>query len=169
VAGPRHTVLAASADWQLFERDRPMYGGTYDWYTLEGPTVRLHDGVYYCIYSGGSWHGTGYAVAWAEAAHPLGPWHEPTSHAVAPDVTPGSRSAVASDVTVDNRLLATVPGHVWGPGHNSVVTTREGAEMLVYHAWDEPGTRRQMCIDPLIWADGPRTPGPSWDEQPLPS
>ena len=37
-----------------------MYGAIYDWYTLEGPAVRHHDGAYYCFYSGGSWLTEGY-------------------------------------------------------------------------------------------------------------
>jgi arabinan endo-1,5-alpha-L-arabinosidase len=149
LSGPGRQVLAPSADWQIYERGRSMYGGVYDWHTLEGPTVREHNGTYYCVYSGGSFLGEGYAVAWARADHPLGPWTEPAAG--------------------DHRLLATVPGHVRGPGHNSIVTTAGGTDMLVYHAWDEAGTKRQMCIDPLEWADdGPRTPGPSWQERPLP-
>jgi arabinan endo-1,5-alpha-L-arabinosidase len=150
LAGRGRSVLAPSADWQIFERQRSMYGRVYDWHTLEGPTVRAHDGAYYCVYSGGSFLGEGYGVAWARADSPLGPWTEPAD---------GS-----------NRLLATVPGHVRGPGHNSIVTTFGGSDVLVYHAWDEAGEKRQMCIDPLLWqADGPTTPGPSWTEQPRPA
>ena len=149
VAGLGHQVLSATADWQIFQRDRSMYGKTYDWHTLEGPSVRLHDGTYYCIYSGGSYLGEGYGVAWARADHPLGPWVEPPADT--------------------GRLLATVPGHVRGPGHNSIVTTFGGTDMLVYHAWDAVGTRRWMCIDPLTWGEhGPRTSGPSWEDMPLP-
>ena len=149
LAAPAQQVLVPSADWQIFERQRPMYGQVYDWHTLEGPTVREHDGGYYCVYSGGSFLGEGYGVAWARADHPLGPWVEPED---------GS-----------NRLLATVPGHVRGPGHNSVVTTPAGTDVLVYHAWDEAGENRQMCIDVLEWTpEGPTTPGPSWTEQPTP-
>ena len=66
-----------------------------------GPVRRHHDGGYDCFYSGGSWLTEGYAVAWA-SDHPLGP----------------GPNRPASD-----RLLATVPGHVRGPGHNSIVTT----------------------------------------------
>jgi len=147
LVGGTRTVLAPSADWQIFERDRPMYGARYDWHTLEGPTVRRHGGRYHCLYSGGSWQGPGYGVSWASALSPLGPWTQ----------------------TGAERLLRTVPGHVRGPGHNSVVTTPGGTEVLAYHAWDEAGTRRQLCIDPLTWTeDGPATPGPTWDEQPLP-
>ena len=147
LVGGTETVLAPSADWQIFERDRPMYGARYDWHTLEGPTVRRHAGRYHCLYSGGSWQGPGYGVSWASAPGPLGPWTQ----------------------TGAERLLRTVPGHVRGPGHNSVVTTPAGTDVLAYHAWDEAGERRQLCIDPLTWTeDGPATPGPTWDEQPLP-
>lgn len=142
-------VLGATADWQIFARGRAIYGSVYDWHTLEGPSVRRHEDTYYCIYSGGDWETENYAVSWASAPSPLGPWTEPL---------PGTA-----------RLLSTVPGFVRGPGHNSVVTTFGGADMLVYHAWDQASTRRQMCIDPLLWGDdGPRTPGPTWQEQVLP-
>jgi len=145
LAGPGRQVLAPSADWQIFERQRSIYGRVVDWHTLEGPTVREHGGRYYCLYSGGSYLGEGYGVAWATAEHPLGPWSE------APE---------------QQRLLATVPGHVRGPGHNSVVTSFGGTDVLVYHAWDETMTTRWMCIDPLAWGpDGPTTPGPTWTEQ----
>jgi arabinan endo-1,5-alpha-L-arabinosidase len=148
VAGPGRPVLAPTADWQIFERQRSIYGRVVDWHTLEGPTVREHGGRYYCLYSGGSYLGEGYGVAWAVADHPLGPWTEPSPQ---------------------RRLLATVPGHVRGPGHNSVVTTPGGTDVLVYHAWDETMTTRAMCIDPLAWGpDGPTTPGPTWTEQPRP-
>jgi beta-xylosidase len=149
-AGRPEQVLAPTADWQIYQRERHMYGRTYDWHTLEGPNVRLHDGVYYCLYSGGSWQSEGYAVSWARADSPLGPWSEPSGTA--------------------GRLLATVPGHVRGPGHNSVVTTAGGTDIIIYHAWDPTGQRRQMCIDPLRWtAGGPRIEGPSWQEKPLPA
>src|ERR671913_19224 len=35
LAGAGTTVLEASADWQLYQAQRSMYGATYDWYTLE--------------------------------------------------------------------------------------------------------------------------------------
>jgi beta-xylosidase len=150
LGGQPRTVLEATADWQLFQAQRPMYGSTYDWYTLEGPAVRIHDGRYYCFYSGGSWQTEGYAVAWASAPSPLGPWTEPPA--------------------ATGHLLAAVPGHVRGPGHNSIVTTHGGSDMIVYHAWDAATTRRMMCIDPLEWrADGPHTSGPSWEDRPLPA
>ncbi len=149
VQGDPRVVVAPSADWQLYQRDRPMYGAVYDWHTIEGPAVVCRAGRYYCLYSAGSWLDESYAVGWAVAPTPVGPWTEPT----------GERS----------RLLASIPGRVRGPGHNSIVTTPGGTDMIVYHAWDETGERRQMWIDPLSWsADGPSTSGPEWQEQPLP-
>ena len=145
--GATQTVLEPSADWQLYLRGRRMYGRDYDWHTLEGPFVRKHDGRYFCFYSGGSWQNDGYGVAYAGADHPLGPWSEPPE-------TP--------------RLLSTVPGKVIGPGHNSVVTTPAGADVIVYHAWDPELTARRMCIDPLRWsAEGPSVEGPSTEPRSL--
>lgn len=136
-------VLAATADWQLYQRARPIYDQIIDWYTLEGPCVTRHAGRYYLLYSAGSWQQPSYAVAWAVADHPLGPWTEAEGD--------------------DAQLLRTAPGHLIGPGHNSLVTTQNGRDILVYHAWDLARERRQMCIDPLDWTErGPTTTGPTW-------
>ena len=150
LAGRPETVLRPSGDWQLFKRQREMYGGVYDWHTLEGPTVREHEGRYYCFYSGGNWQTDGYGVSYAVADHPLGPWVE-------------SPAALA-----EGPLLRTVPGHVLGPGHNSVVTTPEGLDVMVYHAWDPGQTARRMCLDRLEWTTrGPVVHGPTWTPQTL--
>lgn len=141
------TILRPSGDWQIFLRNREMYGQVYDWHTLEGPTVRRRDGRYYCFYSGGSWETEGYGVAYALADSPLGPWSEP-------------EGALP--------LLTSVPGKVIGPGHNSVVTTPSNQDVLVYHAWDTQLARRRMCIDPIHWtAAGPTVDGPSWEPRTL--
>jgi beta-xylosidase len=146
---PRH-VVRASADWQLFRRQRPMYGAVYDWYTLEGPTVRKRDGRYWCLYSGGAWTDPTYGVSFAVADSPLGPFREERVDRPA--------------------LLGTVPGHVIGPGHNSVVEGPDGRDWIVYHAWDPDMTARRMCIDRLDWTpDGPRTDGPTFTPQPVPA
>ena len=96
---------------------------------------------------GGSWEEPSYGVAYAVADHPFGPWTEPEG------VEP---------------LLRTVPGHVLGPGHNSLVRG-PGGDVMVYHAWDPARTARRLCIDPVIWTDaGPRVDGPSWEPRLLP-
>jgi beta-xylosidase len=146
VAGRPRTILRPTDDWQIYQRERPMYGAVRDWHTLEGPFVRRYRQRYFCFYSGGSWLGETYGVAVAVAAHPLGPWA---------DLRPGA-------------LLRTVPGQVIGPGHNSLVTTDHG-DVMAYHAWDRDLTARRLCIDPVRWtADGPVVDGPSWDAAELP-
>ncbi len=143
LSGNPTTVLRASADWQLYARQRPMYGRTYDWHTLEGPFVVKRGGRYYCFYSGGAWPEPSYGVSYGVATHPLGPWSEPKRDSPT--------------------VLRTIPGHVIGPGHNSVVIGPDGADYLIYHAWDAQKTGRRMCIDRLEWTEeGPVTDGPSF-------
>jgi arabinan endo-1,5-alpha-L-arabinosidase len=148
LAGEPRTLLRASADWQLYERGRRMYGATYDWHTLEGPFVRMRDGRYHLFYSGGSWQREGYGVGYAVADSPLGPFREPVTGPV---------------------VLRTVPGAAIGPGHNCVVCGPDGADWIVYHAWDPEHAGRRMWIDRLVWgADGPERSGPTTGPQPCP-
>lgn len=125
-------VLAPNADWQLYERDRSMYGRVFDWHTLEGPAVVRRLGRYWLTYSGGAWTGPGYAVAWAVADHPLGPWqHAPAGTAP---------------------LLASLTGRLIGPGHNSLVTGPDGRDAIAFHAWDAAGRARQLHVHDLTWS-----------------
>ena len=149
LAGEPVTVLLPSADWQLFLRQRPMYGAVYDWHTLEGPFVVKRLGRYWCLYSGGAWTGGGYGVSYGVADSPLGPFVDAPVEGAA--------------------LLSSRPGELEGPGHCSVVVGPDGVDYLVYHAWDPAHTGRRMCIDRLEWtADGPRTAGPTVGPQPIP-
>jgi GH43 family beta-xylosidase len=144
-------VLRASADWQIYERHRTMYGTEWDaWHTVEGPFVVARAGKYYCFYSGGSWLTPHYGVGVGVADSVLGPYRELRR-----------RDGPA--------VLRTVPGKVIGPGHNSVTSgPDEHTLFMVYHAWDAGQTARRMCIDPLVWtADGPRCLGPTTGPQEL--
>jgi len=139
------TVLRAHADWQRFQAQRPMYGRVWDWHTLEGPCVRKHGGRYYCFYSGGRWETESYGVDYGMADHVLGPYSDA-----------GNEDGP--------RILRTVPNHVFGPGHNSLILGPDGeTEYVVYHAWDREMKARRMCIDKLVWEpEGPRCEGPTW-------
>jgi beta-xylosidase len=151
LAGAERVVLRARFDWQRFLKDRVMYGRVFDWHTLEGPCVRKHDGRYYCFYSGGRWETENYGVDYGVADHVLGPYSSP-------------------DNQEGPRVLRSVPGHVLGPGHNSIVFGPDGrTEYLVYHAWDAGMTARRMFLDRLLWTpDGPRCAGPTLDPQTAP-
>lgn len=133
-------ALQPHADWQIYERAREMYGRTYDWHTVEGPSVIERDGRYWLTYSGGAWTGEGYAVSWAVADSPLGPW----------------RHAPASSPP----LLATRDDLI-GPGHNSLVVTPSGGDAIAFHAWDAERTVRRMHVHSISFEpEGPRVDGP---------
>lgn len=137
--GPPVNVVRANHDWQIYERDRSLYGRVWAaWHTVEGPCVIERGGRYTCFYSGGNWQTENYGVSFAEADHPLGPWRHP----------------VASGPIV----LAQVPGVLIGPGHNSVTTTPNGRrQVMVFHAWDRERMARRMFVAPIAWTElGPR-------------
>lgn len=147
--GPARTVVRAGSDWQIYERNRNWYDRVWPaWHTVEGPFVVEHEGLYYCLYSGGCWQGPDYGVSYAVADHPLGPYRDEWSHE-GPAVLKG------------------IPGQVLGPGHNSVVLGPDDHTLfVVYHAWDPAKTARRMCIDPLEWTSkGPRCLGPTTGPQ----
>ena len=152
VKGDPVPVVRAQADWQIYERNRNYKGRVWSaWHCVEGPSVVFHDGRYYCLYSGGAWHGEQYGVGFAVADHPLGPWRDEFA----------SRGPT---------VLKGIPGKVVGPGHNSTVLGPDGRTLfMVYHAWDTGHTARRMCIDPIRWtAEGPKVDGPSTDPRQLP-
>jgi beta-xylosidase len=144
--GEGRVVLRARSDWQRFQANRIMYGRAWDWHTLEGPFVVKRRGRYFCFYSGGRWETDSYGVDFGVADHVLGPY---------------------SDVGNESgpRVLRTVPSHVLGPGHNSIVVGPEGEDYIVYHGWDREMKARRMFIDKLVWAEnGPRCEGPTWGD-----
>lgn len=142
--GEGQVVLRARSDWQRFQKDRPMYGRSWDWHTLEGPFVRKHGGRYYCFYSGGRWETENYGVDYGVSENVMGPYSDY-----------GNEEGP--------RVLRTVPGKVIGPGHNSIILGPDGeTEYIVYHAWNREMTMRQMYIDRLLWTpDGPLCEGPT--------
>lgn len=149
LAGQPQVVVRPHADWQLFQAQRSMYGAVYDWHTIEGAALRLHNGRYYCFYSGGAWEHDNYGVAYVVADHPSGPYHRPQE--------------------IEGPLLRSVPGQVIGPGHNSFTATDDGQEYIVYHGWDAAMSARLMRVDRLTWADDtPVIHGPTHTPQPAP-
>lgn len=147
LAGEPQLVIRPHADWQLFETNRVHYGQTLDWYTVEGAAPLMHNGEYYCFYSGGAWRQSSYGVAYVIGNHPLGPYVVP------PAAGP---------------ILRSEPGTLIGPGHNTFVASPDNREtIIVYHAWDAAQTGRRMCIDRLRWnGDRPSIKGPTSTPQP---
>jgi beta-xylosidase len=126
--GATTAVLAPDADWQIYERNRLLYGRRRDWYTLEGPTVVKRGDTYHLLFSGGSWRGDGYGVSAATSASALGPWRHTWPNA---------------------EVLSTELTGLIGPGHCSVLREPDGRDLLAFHAWNEARTKRQMYITDL--------------------
>jgi beta-xylosidase len=138
LAGKPQPVMRAHWAWQIYERNRNIRGEVKDWYTLEGPGVVKRNGKYYCFYSGGNYQNDSYGVDYLVADRILGPWRE-----VGKDRGP--------------QVVRSVPGKVIGPGHHSIVSSPDGRDFFVYHAWNQGMTDRQVWVDPLVWsASGPK-------------
>jgi xylan 1,4-beta-xylosidase len=97
----------------------------------EGPWMLKHNGIYYLMYSGSGADGPDYAIGYATAKSPLGPF---TKYAGNPIARRGNG--------------------VFGPGHHSVVTGPDGKLWMVYHQQnsEKTGWNRFLAIDPL-WFD----------------
>ena len=111
----------------------------YEKYTIEGASVIVHQGAYYCFYSTGEYWNDSYGVCWATAPKVTGPW---TKQGNGPIL---SGNEVAS-----------------GPGHGMPI--KVGPHWwYVYHAWEPDGEPSGRLVW-LSWLrfgdDGPVIDGP---------
>lgn len=97
----------------------------------EGPWMLKHQRTYYLIYSGTSASSLDYAVGYATATSPMGPFAKYSGNPI---------------VKRGNGAL--------GPGHCCVIEDRGGKLWMVYHQQkdDSQDWNRFICIDPL-WFD----------------
>jgi hypothetical protein len=135
-AGPRQPLFSMTQPW---ERD-----------VVEGPWMTHHRNGYYLLYSGASFTDASYAMGYAFASSPTGPFVKPSSEPI---------------------LKSTAD--VIGPGGGSVITGPRGDDWLVYHGRAAPGGARTLRIDPLVWNDAADPPtvtvrGPTTSPQPRP-
>ena len=93
----------------------------------EAPFVVKRDGVYYMMYSNGSWFNETYNVQYSTASSPLGPW------------------------TYGGQILASADG-ITGPGHHAVVQM-PGCDdyYMVYHRYDNGQNFRTCHIDRMYF------------------
>lgn len=97
----------------------------------EGPFILKRDGVYYLMYSGSSADSSHYAIGYATAKSPLGPFEK----------------------YGENPIVSRTE-QIFGPGHHCVVTGPDGKLWMVYHQKRNAETnwRRFLALDPL-WFD----------------
>lgn len=97
---------------------------------MEGPTVVKWDGIYYLFYSANHYKDPDYAVGYATAPTPLGPWKKYSRNPI-----------IRRDIVGEK-----------GSGHGDIFISKEGNVYYVYHVWgdnDNPDAR-QVRIIPLI-------------------
>lgn len=116
----------------------------------EGSYIIKEDGVYYIMYSANFYGGANYAVGYATATNPLGPFTKADNNPV---------------------LQKNAESGVTGTGHNSVVKLNNGKMYCVYHGRTEKtGDQRVVFIDEMgitdgkLWVNGPTT-----SAQPMPN
>jgi hypothetical protein len=116
---------------------KPLFSMTQPWErdVVEGPWMTYHRNGYYLLYSGASFADASYAMGYALASSPTGPFTKPSSAPI---------------------LKSTAD--VFGPGGGSVITGPRGDDWLVYHGRATPAGARTLRIDPLVWNDAADPP-----------
>ncbi|MCU1381003.1 MAG: glycoside hydrolase, family 43 [Acidimicrobiales bacterium] len=99
LTGQASVLLSQGAPWETF--------------TIEQPAIVRHGDLYYLFYSGGFWESSSYAIGYATALSPRGPFTRRT--AVRPWFAGVSRAA--------------------GPGALDVFVGPDGQPWATYHAW----------------------------------
>ncbi|MDE6528356.1 MAG: glycoside hydrolase family 43 protein [Muribaculaceae bacterium] len=123
-AGTLRLCAEVSEPWELTENGR-KFGNK----TLEGPTVIKLDGKYYLFYSANDYQSTDYAVGYAVADSPYGPWTKNEGNPII------HRSLVGEN----------------GAGHGDFFNGKDGRAYYVYHvhASDTDVHPRKVRIVPL--------------------
>lgn len=97
----------------------------------EGSFTFKYNNTYYMMYSANHFAGENYAVGYATADHPLGPYTKATNNPVLEKNTEKG-------------------GNVTGTGHNSVLFMEDGKMLCVYHGrTTETGDERMVFIDAM--------------------
>jgi beta-xylosidase len=123
-SGPSKVILQPQADWE-------KHNGA----VTEGPWMLKRNGVYYLLYSGSHAAYADYAVGYATADNPMGPFRR----------------------AAHNPIVRRAEG-VYGPGHGCVIQDDAGNWWHIYHQKRTPAKNdfdRFLCLDRLWFeADG---------------
>ncbi len=101
---------------------------------IEGPWMIKKDDYYYIFYSGNGYTNPKYAIGVARSKKLMGPYEK-----------------LPNSIVSQN-------SHFQGPGHGSVIQTKSGNWVHVYHSWlygkinQEPW--RVLLVDRIFWKDG---------------
>jgi beta-xylosidase len=113
----------------------PLIKQTLPWEgdLVEAPTLVQRDGALWLFYSANGYGGDEYAVGLATAPALEGPWQKQ-----------------------EEPLLSTAlfDGRIRGPGGQDLVTTPDGADVLLIHGWNRSYIAREMYLVELDWPEG---------------
>jgi len=119
VTGQWAEAVVPKLDWEFF------------W--AEGPWMLKEDGIYYLMYSGNGANWPFYAIGYATATDPMGPFTKYSGNPI-----------LKTDWSSD----------FWGPGHNSVVKDESGKMWIFYHTktkptidWDRRVRINELAVD----------------------
>jgi xylan 1,4-beta-xylosidase len=120
LAGEPKEILRPEADWE-------KRAG----HVTEGPWIIPHDDLYYMLYSGSGADTPEYAVGYATAEHPLGPF-----------------------TRADHNPIVERSDTIFGPGHGCAIQDAAGQWWHIYHQKrnDRVEWNRFIAMDPL-WFD----------------
>jgi len=122
---PPATMDDKQAEWE----SRSVTSGEINRRWTEGSYIMKKDDTYYMMYSANYYVGENYAVGYATASHPLGPFTKAEDNPVLQKNTESG-------------------GIVTGTGHNSVLTLSDGEMYCVYHGRTaKTGEERVVFID----------------------
>lgn len=142
IIGEPKLLLKPEQEWE----GRPAPTQKRRW--NEGSSIVKHNGLYYMTFSGNYYMEPHYAIGYATAKHPLGPW------------------AKASE----NPILQQT-AEVSGTGHNSLIWNQENGKLyMVYHGRTmETGDARVGFMDEVVFDEEGRmnVKGPTVTPQPL--
>ena len=139
---PPTSMDDAQAEWE----SRSVTSGEVNRRWTEGSYCFRHGDTYYIMYSANFYGGSHYAVGYATAKSPLGPFTK----------------AANNPVLQENVSMG---GTVMGTGHNMVITMPDGQRYTVYHGRmsNNPGERVVLMDrvnideDGILTIDGPTT------------
>lgn len=124
---PPATMKDQQAEWE----SRSVSSGEVNRRWTEGSYLFKHNKTYYMMYSANYFGGQHYAVGYATASNPLGPFEK----------------------SADNPILqknTDKGGVVSGTGHNSLLKDRDGKVWCVYHGrTSETGNKRLVFLDEI--------------------
>lgn len=119
----------------ILKPNQPWETITGDWRWNEGAYVYKKDDTYYMTYSSGFYASDTYAIGYATAQSPMGPFHKSN----------------------DNPILQSIKHEISGPGHNCIFSDHHGQLYIAYHIHTDsknPSEDRQLVIDKLTIDQG---------------